>query len=223
MAPDLQRYFSRDALRARLMEHLPDTTREPRRPMDKRLVQGQDTSVVQDHWMSEEVKQNLIAARSINDKQAKEAEKLSSYHEYLKKVHSALDHQCRELAATREMLRHAILQIHNQSKVKFMSISQSCKNDCEKTEAHIQEHEQGIGSTSSHKPKPEYAKRGPQTGARTNPTITGSVTTDQSHKEVPRCLESESRVVKDSKSRMWACIRRSAWQARRQTRQQESQ
>ena len=63
--------------------------------------------------MSEEVKEHLIAARSINDEQAKEAENLGSYHESLKKVHSTLDHQCRELAGSREIIRHATLQIHN--------------------------------------------------------------------------------------------------------------
>ena len=59
--------------------------------------------------MAEEVKEHLISARSINYKEAQVAEKLGSDHESLKEVHSALDHKCHELAASREMLRHATL------------------------------------------------------------------------------------------------------------------
>ena len=53
-APDVQDQFSRDQfsrgeVRARLMEHLPDITREPQRPLDERFGQGWDNGVVQDH------------------------------------------------------------------------------------------------------------------------------------------------------------------------------
>jgi hypothetical protein len=34
-APDVQHYFSPDKLRARLEEHLANTTRKPRRPVDE--------------------------------------------------------------------------------------------------------------------------------------------------------------------------------------------
>ena len=42
-AAGVGQYFGRDELRARLSEHLPDTTKEPRRPMDKRFA-GAETS-----------------------------------------------------------------------------------------------------------------------------------------------------------------------------------
>ena len=68
---------------------MPDTPREPRRPMDKQFAQGWATSVVQDHCTAEEVKEHLTAERAINDEQAPAAEKLVRAHRSLKEVHSA--------------------------------------------------------------------------------------------------------------------------------------
>ena len=68
--------------------------------MDTQLVQSSATGALQDHWSAEEVEEQLIAARAINEKQAQEADKLVSAHKALKEGHSALDHQCRELSAS---------------------------------------------------------------------------------------------------------------------------
>ena len=46
----VHQYLDRDELRTRLMEHLADTAREPRRHTDERFTQGSATSGVQGHW-----------------------------------------------------------------------------------------------------------------------------------------------------------------------------
>ena len=134
----VHQYFGWGKLRARLTEKFPNTTRETRRPMDKRFTQISATGVVQDHWTTEEVEEHLIAARIINNKQAQAEEKLVSIHKSLKQVHSALDHQCRELGASTKMLRHTILQVHEQSQVRAKSGSRSHGHGCGKREASIQ-------------------------------------------------------------------------------------
>ena len=40
----------------------------------------------------------MIAAKASNDKQAQALETLGNKHDAVNKVHSVLDHQCRELA-----------------------------------------------------------------------------------------------------------------------------
>ena len=92
-----------------------------------------------------------------------------------------------------------------------MSRSQSHRNDRKQTEARIQVHEQGTAGTASHKPKPEHAKRGPQTGARTNPTSIGGVTTSKDERKPHANWQvragSEFRVVERSWSQALACVR----------------
>ena len=117
---------------------------------------------VQDHWKAEEVEEHLKAARAINDEQAQSAEKIISSHKPLKKLHS-------ELTVSAEILRQAIMQIQEQSKVKAMSKGKKHVNKREQTEVRIQEQEQGTTCTSNHKPQPKYAKPGLQTKACSNP------------------------------------------------------
>ena len=45
-------HCDQDKLRARLMEHIVDAAREPRRTMDKRFEQDWTASIVQDHCMA---------------------------------------------------------------------------------------------------------------------------------------------------------------------------
>ena len=74
-----------------------------------------------------------------------------------------------------------------------MSRSQSHVISREQTGVRIQKQEQSTTRTSSYDPKPEYAKRGPQTRARANPTSTGGVTLDQRHEAALRCPVNKSR------------------------------
>ena len=58
----IYQYLRRDDIRARLKDHLPDTTKEPRRHRHKCFAQGSATGGVQDHWTAEELEEHLIAA-----------------------------------------------------------------------------------------------------------------------------------------------------------------
>ena len=127
----VHQYLGRDKLRARLTEHLPDTTREPRRHTDERFAQGSATNGEQNHWTAEEVEEHLIATKAIHNEQAQSVEKIVSAHKSLKKGHS-------ELAVSTEILRHAIMQIREQSQVIAMSKGQSHIRKRKQTEARIQ-------------------------------------------------------------------------------------
>ena len=135
-------------------------------------------SVIQDHWTAKEVEEHFIAARAVNNKQVL---KLIIAYKSLQEVHSALGHQCRDLAANKKILKNTNLQIHKQPQIRGGSHG----HDQKQTEARIQEHEQGTSGTSSHELKPKEAKHRPFEGARTNLTSTGGVMPDRRHKKAP--------------------------------------
>ena len=84
--------------------------------VDEQLTQGWAGSDVQDHWKTEEVMEQLTAARAVKNEQGEVTQGLNTAYKALEEVHNLLVHQFLKLIASTENLKCRIFRMREQHK-----------------------------------------------------------------------------------------------------------